>query len=185
MIAGIIRWTSVVPLVMALASTELAAARDVEADLQKEQGSAAANVAVKAKFVGVWTLLSSVTTTADGKVSNHYGDKPSGRITYDSSGRMSALLMGADRKKVSSLHLRNATESESKAVLQSFTAYYGRFDVNEANKTVIHHVDASLDPNWVGTDLVRSYEFEGDKLILTAASPTGAKTRLVWQRQKD
>ncbi len=180
-----IRWTSVLPLVMALASTELPAIRDVEADLQKEQGAAAAIVAVKAKFVGVWALLSAVTTGADGKVSNRYGVKPSGRITYDSSGRMSAILMGAGRKKVGSLDLRDATESESKAVLQSFAAYYGRFDVNEANKTVIHHVEASLDPNWVSTDLVRSYEFEGDKLILTAASPTGAKTRLVWQRQKD
>lgn len=185
MIAKMIGWTVAVPLVMALASTELAAIRGVEVDLQKEQGSAASAVAVKAKFVGVWTLLSSVTTTADGKVSNRYGDKPSGRITYDSSGRMSALLMGAGRKKVSSLDLRNATESESKAVLQSFTAYYGRFDVNEANKTVIHHVEVSLDPNWVGTDLVRSYEFDGDKLILTATSLPGSKTRLVWQRQKD
>ena len=108
MIAGIIRWTVALPFVMAMASTELAAARDVEADLQKEQGSAAANVAVKAKFVGVWTLLSSVTTTADGKVSNRYGDKPSGRITYDGSGRMSAILMGAGRRKVGSLDLRDA-----------------------------------------------------------------------------
>ena len=146
---------------------------------------AASASSIKDRLVGVWTLLSAVTSTADGKVSNRYGDKPSGRITYDKSGRMSAILMGADRKKVGSLDLRDASDSESKSVLQSFAAYYGTFDVDTVNQTVIHHVEASLDPNWVGTDQVRGYEFNGDNLILTASRLPGLKTRLVWQRQKD
>ncbi len=171
-------------MMLAYVDVAIPAAADPQKVLLRPAPAASAS-SIKDRLVGVWTLLSAVTSTADGKVSNRYGDKPSGRIAYDSSGRMSAILMGADRKKVAALDLRDASDSESKSVLQSFTAYYGTFDVDTVNQTVIHHVEVSLDPNWVGTDQVRGYEFIGDNLILTASRLPGLKTRLVWQRQKN
>ncbi len=139
---------------------------------------------VKARFIGVWSLLAVETTNASGAITRSYGDKPIGRITYDKAGRMSALLMGPDRKKIAAVNLRDATEAEARGILQAFTSYYGTFDVDPVAKTVIHHVELSLHPNWVGTDLVRTYEFNGDKLTLTAITAPGTTTRLVWQRQE-
>ena len=140
---------------------------------------------IKDRFIGVWSLLSVETISASGAVTRSYGDKPIGRITYDKAGRMSALLMGPDRKKIAAVNLRDATEPEARGILQAFTSYYGTFDVDPVAKTVTHHVELALHPNWTGTDLVRTYEFDGDKLILTAVTAPGASTRLVWQRQKE
>ena len=56
--------------------------------------------------------------------------------------------------------------------------------MDEAAKTVIHHVTGALNPAWPGTDLRRTYEFNGDKLTLIAASGTG-KILLVWQKESD
>jgi hypothetical protein len=46
---------------------------------------------------------------------------------------------------------------------------------------VIHHVEGSLIPSWVGVDLRRRYEFSGDRLLLTAESEHSLAS-LVWQR---
>ncbi len=139
---------------------------------------------VKDRFIGVWSLLAVEATSASGAITRSYGEKPIGRITYDKAGRMSALLMGPDRKKIAALNLRDATEAEARGILQAFTSYYGTFDVDPVAKTVTHHVELALHPNWVGTDLVRTFEFNGDKLILTAITAPGSSTRLVWQRQE-
>jgi hypothetical protein len=58
------------------------------------------------------------------------------------------------------------------------------FDVDEAKGVVIHHVKAALNPNWVGTDLIRSYAFEGNRLTLTVQYAT-SKGVLIWEREPD
>jgi hypothetical protein len=120
------------------------------------------------RFLGVWKLISCESRNqATGEIRYPYGTSPVGRLTYDAEGRMSAILMKPDR-------LTDATDG--------FMAYFGTFDVDEAAQTVIHHVQASLNLDWVGVDLRRAYEFSGsDRLILTAAYETNV-TRLVWQR---
>jgi hypothetical protein len=63
-------------------------------------------------------------------------------------------------------------------------AYAGRYSFH--GDRVIHHVELSLFPNWVGTDQQRSVELSGDRLILSASPLLLAGTqqvpRLVWER---
>ena len=50
---------------------------------------------------------------------------------------------------------------------------------------MIHHVELSLFPNWVGTDQQRSVELSGDRLILSQPlllAGTQQVPRLVWER---
>jgi Lipocalin-like domain len=51
---------------------------------------------------------------------------------------------------------------------------------------VVHHVELSLFPNWVGTDQQRLVELAGDRLILSARPLLLAGQlqvpRLVWER---
>ena len=42
-----------------------------------------------------------------------------------------------------------------------------------------HHVEGGLSPNMVGSDLKRSYEFSGNRLILKPVGQTGV---LTWER---
>lgn len=142
---------------------------------------------VKSKLIGVWNLVSFEQRRSDGSVVAPYGEKPLGRITYDAQGRMSAQLMRRGRKggpAVGAGTYDKTTEAELREIVQGFIAYYGTYDVNESNRTVIHHVEACLIPSWVGTDLTRTYEFSGNRLILTAELATGTAT-LVWERAKN
>jgi hypothetical protein len=63
-------------------------------------------------------------------------------------------------------------------------AYFGTFDVDESTQTVIHHVQACLVPSWVATDLKRTYRFNANRLVLTAATTTGV-LELIWERERD
>ena len=128
------------------------------------------------EFVGAWKLISFERRTAAGEVTYPMGQNPVGRITYDALGRMSAQLMRPDRP-----HFQNSAGSaeEKVAAFDGYVAYYGTYTVNPANHTVVHHVEASLNPNWAGIDLTRSYEFSNSQLILSTA-----ELRLVWERAR-
>lgn len=136
----------------------------------------------RAPFFGVWELVSMVTRDKSGKETPTYGDAPRGQITYERAGRMSAILGRTDRKPVSSPTLASGSHEELRGVLSGFAAYYGTFDVDTAKKTVIHHVQQALHPNWAGTDLVRGYTFDGDQLTLAATSGDSVIT-LVWRKK--
>jgi hypothetical protein len=144
--------------------------------------SLSAAPAERARFLGVWKLISYESKPTSGEVRQVYGPNPVGRITYDKAGRMSAFLMRPGRKAPQSP--RNATLEELREVQSGFVAYFGTFDVDEASHTVVHHVVGALNPSWPGTDLKRTYEFSGDRLTLTAAGANGTLV-LVWQKEPD
>jgi hypothetical protein len=144
------------------------------------------------EFIGAWKLVSYEHRSAAGEISYPMGQHPVGRIAYDPLGRMSAQLMPADRPNFKG---SPGTSEERAAAFDTYVAYYGTYmalirhlygtyTVNPADHQVVHHVEASLFPNWAGTDLTRSYEFSGSQLILRAAWQQGAELRLVWERAR-
>ena len=145
--------------------------------------------AARKAFVGVWKLVSCESRDKTGEVQYPYGANPVGRLTYDAAGRMSALLMDPGRRAIGgsstrglAASIRGASPDDMREILTGFIAYFGSFDIDESSSGVIHHVQASLIPNWVGTDLRRTYEFSNrTRLILTAPSDRGV-VRLVWER---
>lgn len=150
-----------------------------------------APAAARDAFTGVWNLVSFDRKTADGKTVQPYGPSPVGRLTYDSKGRMSAILMRPERRAASltpannsAEALRTAADGDLREMVSGFAAYYGTFDVDETRKLVIHHVKAALIPGWAGTDLVRSYQFSGKRLTLTVTGAASQGT-LVWERDPD
>jgi hypothetical protein len=134
---------------------------------------------IREEFLGAWKLVgfeSKNKTT--GEVRYPYGTNPVGRITYDQTGRMSAQLMNPGRRKVggppargSAAVIRDMSADDMREILTGFIAYFGTFDVEGSNKTVIHHVEACLIPSWVGIDLRRTYKFSGrNQLDLTVTN---------------
>jgi Lipocalin-like domain len=143
---------------------------------------------VQKAFVGTWKLVSYVgEDVSSGAKSDVMGAHPSGYINYGSDGRMIVLIVGTDRKKPAGTV---ATPAEAESLIRSMLAYAGTYTIDTAKKTVTHHIEISWDQSRAGTDAVRIYKFEGDRLILTtepSADPaTGKKTvrTVVWERVK-
>jgi len=146
-------------------------------------GALAMSAKNKDPFLGAWTLATYEQHKADGAVAYPMGKDVVGRITYDAGGRMSAQIMRRDRPKFTSGSRQQGTPEEVRAAYYGYVGYYGPFDVDEQKKIVLHHVECCSFPNWVGTDLVRHYEFQGDRLILrvgSLAAGDASELRLTW-----
>ena len=117
-------------------------------------------------FLGAWDLVDWRTTDAAGNVRFPYGEEAQGQVTYSADGRMSA-------------HLMRPPEDPADAPPQ-YLAYWGTFSVDPSARTVTHHVIGSDQRNWIGSDQVRGYEFQGDdRLVLSLGS-----NRLTWVRAR-
>ena len=128
----------------------------------------------KQRLIGSWRHIGS---TVDGKPRPGQGANPKGIIIYDAHGYM-ACQVAPDREVTRTGD--KPTGDEAKAALDGVVAYFGRYSVDDKARTVTHHRQGSVQPGDKG-DLVRGYEFVGDRLILR---PLGTKTEVLWERIK-
>ena len=133
-------------------------------------------------FLGAWSLVSYRAIAPDGAISHPFGENPIGQIAYTADGRMSACLMRRGRARFASNLRFDATPAEREAAYRDFMAYFGSFSVDPNTRTVHHHVEGATFPNWIGTDLVRSYQFEQNTLTLSLTRPDGTVHSLLWER---
>ena len=83
------------------------------------------------------------------------------------------------------MELDKAPNEELRDAVTGFVAYFGTFEIDEATQKVVHHIEASLSPSWVGTDLKRSFHFDAaGRLILTRPAPDSSD-ELIWERESD
>jgi hypothetical protein len=105
---------------------------------------------------------------------------PQGKILYTSDGHVQAHLTPRDRPKV---RPADAPLAEARA-LARYTAYFGRFAVDEATRTVTHRRDGTFVPG--ERDIVRTIALDGNRLVLTTpATSVNARTqytRITWER---
>ena len=111
-----------------------------------------------------------------------YGEHIYGRLIYTTEGLTSVLLMNPDRPKFASDDPLAGTPEEIEAAYRGFDAYCGSFTVDENRATVTHHIRASKFPNWIGTDQVRSFEIQDNRLKLKADIETRGE---VWKFEAD
>ena len=139
------------------------------------------------KFTGSWGLVSCEAKSSDGEVRTPYGADPYGKLMYDAAGNLSVVIMERGRPQFESNDLMRGTPDELKAAFEKFTAYCGKFSVDEAAGTVTHHLDGSWFPNWEGTDQVRLYTFSGNRLQLDTEPRPARRASwvlsLVWERE--
>ena len=120
------------------------------------------------KFVGAWRLVSAEYRAADGSaVDSPWGPEPKGMLMYDAYGNMSAQLSRKDRARFTGADQLRGTPEEIKGAFETYTAYWGRYEVDERARTVTHLVRQALFPNWADPKQTRRYEFRDGRLILT------------------
>ncbi len=116
-------------------------------------------------FVGTWRLLSLETRNPDGRVSYPLGHDAVGYLMYTEDGYMCGAMMNADRPEFAGGDVRRATVEEKVAAWDTYVSYCGRYEIRD-NK-VIHHIAVGFFPNWVGAELERAFEFDGNRLSLS------------------
>jgi hypothetical protein len=113
------------------------------------------------RIAGTWRLVSVVyQDVATGERLLPLGEHPVGYQLATPAGRWIAIVNGEGRKPP-------ANEAERSAALLSMIAYTGRWRVE--GDSVVTRVEAAWQPAWVGTDQIRQFTFDGDRLVL--ASP--------------
>ena len=132
------------------------------------------------RFAGAWSLTRIERRDADGELVAPPIEDRLGYIIYDAAGYMAVTLMRPDREPYSE---GGPTAEEALAQLGSFTSYFGRFSVNEAEGYVTHHLEGSLNPGGVGSDYQRFYTLTENSLTLQPpAGEDGSKLFIVWDR---
>ena len=131
----------------------------------------------KEHFVGTWRLVS-----VEGQGPNGGVTYPMGVLMYDANGKVGVQVMNPDRPAFASDVAIDATPDEKQSAYASYTAYYGSYEVNDAEKYVTHHVEGSLFPNWIGRPQQRSFEFSDNRLTLSLIGPENVHVAVVWER---
>ncbi len=134
------------------------------------------------RLEGVWRLMSVETRDECGELVRR-GER-TGYLIYSPGGYMSVSFMKEGRPVFESGDIRGGTVEEKIAAINGYVSYAGRYTVR--GDTVVHHIEVSLFPNWVGESQERAYRLEGGRLTLsTPLMLVGGRrlsTHLVWER---
>jgi hypothetical protein len=103
---------------------------------------------------------------------------------YNQDGYMFVAIMRPNRVMFPTGDLLSGSTEEKAQAAGTYVSYCGRYEFR--GDTVIHHVEISLFPNWVGVDQERLVEVRGDRLTLsTRPILLGGiqwSAHLVWER---
>jgi hypothetical protein len=120
---------------------------------------------VTEQLVGGWSLVSRVTTSADGKVLTDVGlsATPKGILIYDRAGHVATVEMLADECREA--QKVKGTNDTAQTIL-GYDAYFGTYTVNQKEGIVTHHLESALFPGDIGKSIVRRFAISGDTLTI-------------------
>jgi hypothetical protein len=136
-------------------------------------------------LIGTWRLLSwENRSLEDGQVSYPLGKDATGYIMYNDDGYMFVAIMAPNRLRFAADDLLSATKEEEAQAEETYVSYCGRYDF--LGDTVVHHVEMSLFPNWMGGDQERLVELRGNRLTLSTRTlllrGIQQSAYLIWER---
>lgn len=144
---------------------------------------------LRAALLGAWRLTTWEAIGEDGSIEHPMGTEPDGVVVYTPDGTMMTTIARSDRAPISGGDVVGGPAEERLAAFSSFIAYTSRFRIDGTD--VIHQVEMSLFPNWVGTAQRRHVTVspDGADLVLEAdpflLRGRVARQRLTWVRITD
>ena len=140
---------------------------------------------LKQQLIGTWTLVSNDNVAVDGTRRQLFGPSPKGILILEANGRYAQIQLNPNRPKFKASTRMDGTPEENKAVVQGTSASFGTWSVDEAGKALILHAEASMFPNYDGTDSKRSVTLTGDRLKYTTPTASGGGTaEAVYERAR-
>jgi len=140
-------------------------------------------------LIGTWRLVEWTFTVNGSRPTRPWGGDPAGLITYTEDGRMCASLMSHARPSSTTRTLSAAPAEIRAAAAAGYLTYAGSYSFD--GDDVLHHIELSLMPNWVGTTERRHINWvetgdATDLVLSTPPTPTDggrlAVNRLRWTR---
>jgi len=139
-------------------------------------GANLASASTNVDPTGVWEVVDyTATDPATGAVQHPFGANPIGAAVYTAKGHMSVFVSGSHR--MASTGTGDTRARERADLLDSMYAYTGTFSVKGSAMTV--HVQSAWQPDWVGTEKIRTLKIDHDVLTVTTppmTSPVDGKT---------
>jgi hypothetical protein len=129
---------------------------------------------LKRKLAGAWNLRRIDELDRSGRlITDHtaldvqrFTIHPRGRLMYSLSGAVSIQISHPRRPLLSTSDRVGVAPSEALAAYETYSAYYGHYELDAENQMITHVVESNLFPNGEGKRLVRGYRFEGSDLML-------------------
>lgn len=132
-------------------------------------------------LAGTWKLLSwrriEQAGSKGGSSTYPLGEDATGVLIYAPDGSMAVQMTGAHRPAIRSENALGGDLHERAQAYSTCLAYFGAWEVQ--GDSVIHHIDASLYPNWSGTLQSRPFECDGSTLVLRTPPAAGKKGTVV------
>jgi hypothetical protein len=166
-------------------SGEPLASTPADGDRAPDVSEGAARALTAADLVGTWRLL-AWTSVGDDGVIHPMGERPEGVLVYTADGTMITTHGRPGRPRIDSVDMHGGPERQRLEAMTTFFAYSGTFCVD--GDDVLHAVEMSLYPNWVGTVQRRHVRLSADGCELTlSADPFVVRGRLgtqvlTWER---
>jgi hypothetical protein len=114
-------------------------------------------------LLGTWKLKSFVRQdVATGERRPALGEHPEGYLGYAPDGRMYALFVAGSRAVPAG---DQPTDTERVQLHKSMVSYAGTYTI--AGDKVVHHIDIAWNNARLGSDQVRFFKIDGDRLTLT------------------
>ncbi len=157
-------------------------------DILNKQATA---MVINMNISGTWRLLSWI-CTLDGKDhSCSFGRKAKGTLIYTSDGYMSAILMQPERSTLTYPNSISGSDDEKIAAATGYISYAGTYHLD--GPRVVHQIELSLLPNWIGTELVGEMQWVQDnptQMVLTTLpeqthSGKMVVNRLQWEKRSE
>ncbi|HXM81571.1 MAG TPA: lipocalin-like domain-containing protein [Burkholderiales bacterium] len=137
-------------------------------------------------LIGTWTAVASNTIDASGKRTPIFGPNPRGSLIFAPNGHYSLMLARASLPKFTSNSRERGSAEENKSIVAGSISHYGKYTVNDFDKTLTFHVETSTYPNWDGSAQKRPFTVSGDRLTYRVAevSSGAGSGEVVWKRVK-
>ena len=135
-------------------------------------------------LIGTWRLASAQSIDHAGVTSDLYGERPVGYIVYALDGYMSVIITTGNRPDFAVDDVLSGSSDERATAAATCLSYAGRYEL--IDEQVVHSIEVSLFPNWVGQQQRRYVELTGERLTLSTGwlLVGGRQQRgfLVWER---
>lgn len=137
---------------------------------------------LKDQVTGTWAYSSDQNVASDGSKRELFGPSSKGLLVLSANGRYSQIIVRTDVPKFKSNNRLEGTAEENKAAVRGTTAAFGTWSVNEADKTLVVHIEGGLFPNQSGTDSKRLITVTADELKYVTSAGGGGTSTTVFKR---
>lgn len=139
----------------------------------------------KEYFLGIWELKEFILTANEVK-SYPFGRNLIGRIMYFNNGQMAVHGIGIKEELknsplVWSPRMNDLQHDQTQLILENYFGYFARFEINQENQEVLHHIEGHYIQSYIGQTFIRNYQFFENKLRLYYVE-NGVLNELIWER---